>query len=257
MSKFTVAAQLYTVRDFLKTEDQLRGTLEKVKSIGYNSVQVSGMGPMDSQYVKDVANDIGLDICATHIPFDRLKNDFQGVVNQHKLWGCEYVGIGSMPDTYRNSKEGYSQFAKEASKLGRQLLDSGLHLIYHNHNFEFKKFDGITGMDILFNETDAEAFQFEIDTYWVQSGGGDPIAWIKKMQGRMKVVHFKDMVIDKDNKQIMAEVGEGNINWKGVIEACNEIDAQWVAVEQDVCLRDPFSCLETSLINLKGLGCKF
>ena len=87
------------------------------------------------------------------------------------------------------------------------------------------------------NETDKEVFDFEIDTFWVQSGGSDPAAWIRKVNGRMKVVHFKDMVI-KDDQQIMAEVGEGNLNWSSIIEACKEIGVRWYVVEQDVCQRD-------------------
>ena len=30
--------------------------------------------------------------------------------------------------------------------------------------------------------------QFEIDVYWVQSGGADPLEWIRKVAGRMKKV---------------------------------------------------------------------
>lgn len=258
MKKPVIAAQLYTVREFMKTPEDVASTFAKVKAIGYNAVQVSGIGPVDPVFVKEVADKEGLTICATHIPFERLKNDMDGVIKQHKLWNCKYVGIGAMPNEYRDSKEGFVRFAKEASEYGRVLRDNGLQLIYHNHNFEFEKFDGVLGMDILFQESDPEAFQFEIDTYWVQSGACEPVTWLKKMAGRMAVAHFKDMAIEHEKKQqIMAEVGEGNLNWEAIIAACEEIGVEYCAVEQDVCQRSPFESLEISLKNLKKLGCNF
>jgi sugar phosphate isomerase/epimerase len=256
MSKFTVIAQLYTVREFLKTEEQVFETFKKLKAMGYNAVQVSGTS-VDPAVIKEAADKEGLKICVTHIPFNRLSADMEGVIKQHKMYGCKYVGIGSMPMEYRTSKEGYLNFAREASEHGKILRDNGLQLIYHNHNFEFTKFDGVLGMDILLQESDPEALHFEIDSYWVQAGACDPVEWIKKAAGRMKVVHFKDMAIDAEGKQVMAEVGEGNLNWKEIIKACEEIGAEWCAVEQDVCQRNPFESLEISLKNLKEMGCHF
>lgn len=257
MIKPIIAAQLYTLREFLKTPEDLASTFKKVKEIGYNAVQVSGIGPIDFKFVKDIADKEGLTICATHISFDRIKNDMEGVIKQHKLWDCKYVGIGSMPNEYRVDAKSIEKFAKEASECGKILQSNGLQLIYHNHNFEFKKYDGKLGMDILFEESDKNDFNFEIDTYWVQSGGADPIAWIKKVKDRMAVVHFKDMVMGEEGKQKMTEVGEGNLNWKGIIETCDKIGVKWCAVEQDVCERSPFESLQISQKNLQKFGCKF
>ncbi len=257
MNEPIIAAQLFTLREYTKTEEGLNKTLEKVKNIGYNAVQVSGIGPIEPEFVKECADRHDLIICATHIGFDRLQNNLESVISQHKLWNCSYVGIGSMPEIYRADQGGYARFAKEASEYGRQLAKSGLTLIYHNHSFEFKKQGNITGMQILFEESDPDALQFELDTYWVQAGGADPVEWIKKMKGRMDVVHYKDMALGDQNQPIMAEVGEGNLNWKGILAASMEIDAKWCAVEQDVCQRDPFESLQISRNNLAAMGCKF
>lgn len=247
-----IAAQLYTIREFLKTPVDIVNSLRRVKEIGYDAVQVSGMGTIDrekAELVKKTAEELGLTICATHVGFDQLDCDMDWMIKLHKMWDCRYVGLGSMPDRFRNSKEGYIEFAKIANGFGKALNENGLRFIYHNHDFEFHKFDGSTGMEILINETDPEFFDFEIDTYWVQAGGADPIEWIKKLKGRMDVVHFKDMVMHQ-GKQTMAEVGEGNLNWPGIINACREIGVKWVPVEQDICLGDPFESLKISLNNL-------
>ncbi len=106
---------------------------------------------------------------------------------------------------------------------------------------------------MLLNETDPRYVQAELDTYWVQHGGGDPAAWIRKVKNRMPVVHLKDMVI-QGREQVMAEVGEGNLNWPAILEACREAEVEWYAVEQDICQRDPFESLEISFKNLKKMG---
>jgi sugar phosphate isomerase/epimerase len=251
MSDPKFAAQLYTLREYLKTPEDIVSTFKRVKEIGYDAVQVSGMGVIDrgkAELVKKTAEELGLTICATHVGFEQLENDMEWIIEFHKMWDCRYVGLGSMPDRFRGSREGYIEFAKIADGFGKVLSENGLRFIYHNHNFEFHKFDGLTGMEILFNETDPKYFDFEIDTYWVQAGGADPIEWIRKLKGRMDVVHFKDMVMH-EGKQIMAEVGEGNLNWPGIINACREIGVKWIPVEQDTCLRNPFESLSISLNN--------
>lgn len=247
-----VAAQLYTLRDYLKTPEDIENTLKKVKEMGYSSVQVSGMGTIDPVRLKRITDDLGLTICITHTPADRLKNDLNAVIKEHKLWNCEYVGLGCMPGEYSRSREGYSAFARDFSVIAGKLAENGLKFAYHNHRFEFEKFDGVTGMDILFNESDPDTFGFEIDTYWVQAGGADPVEWIKKVKGRMGVIHLKDMVI-KNNEQIYAEVGEGNLNWGSILKACRDTGVKWYAVEQDECQRDPFESISISLRNLKNM----
>jgi len=248
------AAQLYTVREYTDTPEEIAETLKKVRDMGYKAVQVSGFGPIEPESLKELTADLGLEICATHVSYDRLKNDLDSLVKEHKMWDCKYVGIGAMPGKFQGSKEGFVKFAREASEIGKELQKQDLQLIYHNHNFEFVKFDGSTGLEILFRESDPEALDFELDTYWVQAGGGDPIHWINKAAGRMKVVHFKDMGMDLEEGQIMTEIGEGNLNWSGIIEACEQTGVKWCAVEQDVCRRSPFESLKISLDFLKKQG---
>ncbi|HEX6970592.1 MAG TPA: sugar phosphate isomerase/epimerase, partial [Limnochordia bacterium] len=171
---------------------------------------------------------------------------------EHRLLGCEYVAIGGLPREYRQA-EGYRRFAKEASEVARRLRDGGLTFAYHNHSFELEKFDGRTGLEILYAESDPTVFMSEIDTYWIQHGGGDPAAWIRRLKGRAPLVHLKDMVM-RGREQLMAEVGEGNLNWPAILDACREAGTVWYIVEQDVCQRDPFESLAISLRNLHAMG---
>lgn len=250
-----LAAQLYTLRDFCKTPTDIESTFKKVKAIGYNAVQVSGIGPIDPNELKNIAQAAGLEIVATHTGYDRYVSDLEGVIADHKLWGCSYAGIGSMPGQYRGSAEGYKSFAEEFNEIGKKLQAHGIKFVYHNHRFEFERFNGKTGMEIMLENTQPENFGFILDTFWVQAGGCDPIEWIYKLSGRVDCIHFKDMIII-DDKQEMSEVMEGNLNWNGIFKACSDTGVKWHIVEQDTCRRDPFDCLATSYNNLKKVGFK-
>jgi sugar phosphate isomerase/epimerase len=250
MNSNTLTAQLYNVREFLKTPDDIEQSLKKVKSIGYNSVQLSGLGPIAPEHLKDMVDRIGLKIATTHSAFELFTEDIDNLIKAHQLWDSRYVGIGAMPKPMRTSAEGFRSFISQIAGPARKIREAGLEFIYHNHKFEFQKFDGITGMEILMNETDPDDFGLELDTYWIQAGGGNPVEWIKKVDGRMKVVHLKDMAIIED-QQVFAEIGQGNLNWPEIIKACRDTNVVYYCVEQDSGLRDPFVSLAMSHRYLK------
>ena len=254
MSHPKLTAQLYTIREYTQTLEDFRTSMEKVRDIGYTAVQVSAIGPIPHEDVKAIVDDMGLTICITHIGFDRLQNDIDGVIEQHKLWECPNVAVGSMPREYRaGGEDAFKRFAREATEIGKALAGADLTFSYHNHSFEFVRFGDRTGLDVIYEESDPRYLQAEIDTYWVQHGGGDPIFWIRKMKDRMPVIHFKDMVI-YEGEQTMAEIGEGNLNWPGIIEACEDANVEWYAIEQDRCMRNPFESLKISYDNLRAMG---
>jgi len=249
MKDIKISAQLYTLRNYTKTLPEYKNTLLKVKNLGYKSFQHSGAGPMGSSDIKKCLDETGMVMSATHTAPQRLKEDLSNVIKEHHLWNCEFVGIGMMPEEYRDNYEGIVRFSHEYNEIGKTLKKEGLQLIYHNHDFEFQKYNDKLIMDIMMDETDPDSFEFEIDTYWVQSGGGDPVDWIYKLDGRMRYIHFKDMAMSGRN-QMFAPVGEGNLNWEKIITACEETAVEWCAVEQDTCEISEFECLGQSYGNL-------
>lgn len=247
-----VALTLYTLRRFVQNPVDMKETFLRVKKIGYNTVQLSALGPIDIRELRKLLDDAGLEVCATHVSFDRLKNDFDRLIEEHIILRCPHIAIGSLPAEMRHHK-GYKEFALQATEIGRKIMSRGMDFSYHNHAFELTRFDGKTGLEIIYQESDKDAVLAEIDTYWIQYGGGDPAYWIRKMKDRIKVVHLKDMAVI-DNKPAMFEVGEGNLNWDEIISACRYSGAEWLVVEQDECQRDPFESIEISLKNLRSMG---
>lgn len=253
MAETKIGCQFYTLRDFLKTPEDIARTLVKVNKAGYKAVQLSAVGPIEPKELKKICDGEGLEICSTHISPEQLRNDMKLVIQQHNIWDCKNVAIGGIPQEYK-SGEGYKKFAKVASKWARTLKKEGMTFSYHNHHFELERYNGKTGLEILYDESEKE-FLFEIDTYWIQFGGGDPVYWINRMKGREVLVHFKDLGVI-DMKQVMFEVGEGNLNWKSILKACKDAKIEWHLVEQDTCQRNPFESVEISLKNLNKMGLK-
>ncbi len=158
-----------------------------------------------------------------------------------------------MPVDMRNP-EGLAPFAEGMSTAARTLKAAGISLGYHNHSFEFEPVGDKLLMEHLMAMTADAGMWAEIDTYWVQHGGGDPAAWIRKVAGRIPMVHFKDMGV-LEGEQAMREIGEGNLNWLAIIDACKAAGVKYYTVEQDHCNGvDPFECLAISLRNMKAMG---
>ena len=247
-----IGAQLFTLRDFLQTRNDIRASLKKVRELGYSAVQLSGQGAGTPEEIAEFADEAGVSLVATHVSYDRIRDDVEAVVAEHRLWNCRHVGIGSMPAEYRNA-DGFARFAAEASRTARPLIDAGLTFSYHNHSFELEHFGDRTGLEILAAESDPEVFSFEVDTYWIQHGGGNPVSWLRRLLGRMHLVHLKDMAMS-GSKQLFAEVGEGNLEWEPILEACGDAGIKYYLVEQDQCQGDPFESLGISLNNLRAMG---
>lgn len=246
---------LYTLRDYLKTKDDIARTFEKIKTIGYNNVEITSCGAVSNTELAKLLKDNELNAVSTHSSFDRMKNDFDRIVDEHREIGCSHMCVGSMPGDMRGKKEGYIEFAKQASEVGLRLAEVGMSFGYHNHNFEFHHFDGVSGQQLFMDHGDPKGFQFEIDTYWVQAGGADPALWIEKAAGRVPTVHMKDMLM-LDGNQVFAEVGVGNLNWPAVLAACKKAGAKYLIVEQDRCYRDHFESIAASIKNMKSWGLK-
>lgn len=243
-----VGVQLYTVREFTNTAEGLVESLKKIRQIGYTAVEMSPFGPLEREELKKVLDGEGLLFPSTHLGVDQILNDFDRVSETLLFFDCRHVASSGRA----SDADGYKKLAADLSQAAEKLEKVGIALSYHNHHWEFQKYGDRTGLQILVDETDPKV-NFQLDTYWVQEGGGDPIDWIRSVSGRIPYLHLKDMTII-DAKVHMAEVGEGNLNWPGIFAAAKEAGTQWFIVEQDHCQRDPFESIAISLRNLKAWG---
>ena len=254
MAKPVVGAQLYTVRDFTKTLPDIEQTLRKVAAIGYKTVQVSGFGPVDAGEVGKLIEASGLEVAATHVGWQQFLDDLDGLIEQHRGWSCSHPAIGGLPGEYAG-EDGVKRFIDELTPVAEKLAAVGMDFSYHNHNHELVRCGERTWLQALYEDADPDVLKAEIDTYWIQAGGGDPAAWVERCAGREPLLHVKDMCIAPEREQRFAEIGEGNLNWPAILGAAERGGVEYLLVEQDDCYgRDPFESLAISYRNLKAMG---
>ncbi len=251
-----IGAQLYTLHEFTKTLDDFAETLKKVADIGYTSVQVSATCGYTAEWLADQLKQNGLTCQLTHFNFNRILNDTENVIKEHKHFGCDHIGIGSMPGW----DEGYPAFV--SNPLIRPAMDkiheAGQIFMYHNHDWEYETLldDGRSIMQHLADDFTPDQLGFTLDTYWVKFGGGNLDEEIDRLAGRLPVVHFKDMYIDEAGNRSMSWVGGGNVfNFEKLAEKFDSVGTKYAYVEQDDCHgEDPFECLRKSYNYLKSIG---
>lgn len=237
MAEVKLGIQLFTLRDFIKTAEDFDKTLSELKSEGVNIVQISAIGPIPQNEVKEIVEKYGMDVCVTHTNFDRMKAETQTVIDEHKMINCDQLGLGAMGDDYRKDLASVRQFIKDAEKIGKMCYEQGCTFAYHNHDFEFKTVleDGRTIMQVLLEETNPDYFRFIPDTAWIQIGGENPAEFLEKLKGRVKVCHFKDYVkADTERGFKFTELGKGEVDIPACYRKLKEMGVPYAVYEHDI-----------------------
>jgi sugar phosphate isomerase/epimerase len=250
MPQLPIALQLYTVRD--EAARDFTGTLRQVAEIGYAGVEFAGTGGLSAEELRRLLDDLGLRVAGSHTGLDDLERNLSAALDFSQAIGNPYVVCPWLPQERRGSADGYRALGDLLNRVGAACKERGLQLCYHNHDFEFQRFDGQYALDILYAATDPNLVQAELDTYWIKKAGVDPAAYIRQYAGRAPLIHLKDMATDE--KGSFAEVGEGTQDWSSIFEASEAGGARWYIVEQDVCPRPPLESVTISLRNLRAMG---
>lgn len=247
-----IAIQLYTLRDFTKTPKDVAATLKKVREIGYEAVQASALGPIAEEEFLKILEGEGLTVCATHEPSDAILAEPERVVDRLRKLNCKYTAYPHPKDVALGSDSAVKEWIARLNHAGKVLHEAGQVLAYHNHHHEFRRLRGKLILDHIFEGTDPRYLQGELDTYWVQFGGGDPVAWCEKLAGRLPLLHLKDYVVTEESKVSYAEIGYGNLDFPAIIEAAEASGCEWFIVEQDTCPGDPFDSIRKSFDYIKA-----
>ena len=280
MKKGLIGIQMSTIKDKIE-ELGAYGTLKACAELGYHCVEVSQipMTPENGEGMRKASEEFGVKIAACSaalepmvpgMPGEYLVSDFDKIVADCKALNCDMLRIGMLPMTCMGSREKAIEFVKRADEMAARLKEHGIDLYYHNHHVEFVKYDGEYLLDIIKNTT--KHMGFELDIHWIQRGGENPVEFIKKYAGRIRLLHLKDYRIGEvkmpegefnlekfmsafNNIVEFAEVGEGSLPVKECIEAGLEGGSEYFLIEQDATYgRDAFESLKISRDNLIKLG---
>lgn len=249
---YPIGIQLYTIRDLVAND--LRGTLQILADIGYNSIEAAGYGSgkfygHSSKEFKKLVEGFGLVPLSTHSGVT-VENAAQVAEDSIKA-GMRYLVLPSLASEYRKDIDGYKKAAEEFNKIGEVCKSVGISFGYHNHGFEFEKMGESIPYDILLENTDPELTFMQIDTYWMVYGGYDPLKYFNKYPGRFKLWHAKDMV-DDDSRE-STEIGSGKLDFPAYFEMAESAGLEAVFVEQEAFKMDPVKSITKSYQYLKSL----
>lgn len=260
-----IGLQLYTVRDAMEKDPV--STLAKVSKLGYNSVEGAtytgtekfyGMEPAEfSRLLKRN----GLIMPSSHyrlgdektngeIPKGTIMQDWSKAVDDAATVGIKYMVCAYLSEAERGGTDRYKHIAEQFNKAGETCKKSGIQLCYHNHDFEFKQENGKFMYEVLLENTDKNLVKMEMDLYWVNKAGQDPIALIDKHPGRFPLWHVKDM--DKTPERAFTEVGNGSIDFKKIFKSADKAGLKYFFVEQDKTPGDPFNSISQSISYIKN-----
>lgn len=251
---------LYSVHKLIKTEEGLLDTAQKLKEMGYISMQYSG-GPFEPDRLKRVSDATGLPFVLTHMPADRIVNDTDKLMEEHAVFGCKNIGLGSIPIVAMVTEENIvdekicKTKLEELNKAGEHMKKNGYSFFLHNHHYEFMR---MSNGERIFDHIveNCPNINFTLDTYWLQHAGVDVLATIEKLKGRIGCVHLKDYKIVVDTKLDYFDacaayecVGYGNMDFKTIVPKMKEAGTEHFLVEHDSACStpDPLGTMEKSI----------
>ena len=259
-----IALQLYSVRYDL-AEDYF-GTLKKVKEMGYDGVELSGLGEKDPLEVKKMLSELDLSLTSSHAPADELMRD--GEFERYAALGCKYVVMGMR---FHGDDKETAEYIETIRTLSEKAHAAGITLQYHNHDFEFLLYKGKYILDTIYEELSPDKLLAQIDTCWVKFAGIDPCEYMMKYKGRIPLLHLKDFIGGKgedDPYDLIGQaevknrrtsfkfvpIGQGCQDIPAILDTAKKTDVKWVIVEQDKSEdRPPIEAVKMSLDYLRNL----
>ena len=252
-----IGLNLYSIRNFLKTEEDFLAAAKKLRDMGYSYMQYSG-GEFDPERIKRVSEASGLPVHLVHVPLDRILYDTDALMRDLEVFGCRNIGLGLMSANILLDPQTFRTKVSELDAVAVYLKQHGFTFSYHHHHYEFFKRDGETLFDYMIKN--APNINFTVDTYWLQYGGVDVLATLDKLKGRIVCAHIKDYGITTEFREgkfvfvpVYVPVGNGTMDFKAIVAKLNECGTKYFFVEQDNAthLPDPLGEVEQSVSYIK------
>ncbi|PJB13529.1 MAG: sugar phosphate isomerase/epimerase [Flavobacteriales bacterium CG_4_9_14_3_um_filter_40_17] len=249
-----VGLQLYSLREHLSLG--LPTIVEKTTKLGY--LELEPFGYRDGKYFgitpaefKKILDANGMASPSGHYEFNTYlsksgtTDDVKPLLDAAKIMGHTHIVVPHMNESLRSSIDDYKRITEKLNEAALLCKSAGLKLTYHNHDFEFKDYNGQNGFDTMLSGTDKSMVDFEMDLYWVVRAGHNPVTLFNKYPGRFTYWHVKDMSKTDNTKN--TEIGSGSIDYKTIFANGKKAGIKHYILEQENFEMDPFESLAKSI----------
>ena len=236
--KGPVGLQLYSLRaDFAKN---VPATLEKVRGYGIRNVELAGTYNLPPEKFKELLKANGLKPICGHFPYERYRDDVEGIAREAKALGLQYAGCAWIPHDGDFDEKECREAAAVFNRAGETLAKQGLKFFYHTHGYEFQLHGQGTLFDLLLAETKPEFVRYQMDVFWIVHPGQDPVKLLQKYGKRFELMHVKDMkkgvkgdLSGKSDVTSDVVLGTGQIDYPALLKAAQKAGVKWYFIEDE------------------------
>lgn len=258
MSQFQVGYQLYSVRDEMQAD--MAGTLKQISSMGYTHVEFAGFFDHSAKEVRKMLDENHLSGFSVHQGYLPLLEKPEETIQYLQTVGVKYYIIPYLPEERHRTEDGFQKTILLLQAAVKLLEGSGISLMYHNHDFEFKALGNDLKIDRLLDAVPQMGPEF--DTCWIKYAGYSPEEYLMKYRGRIEVAHLKDFVgqirpeaTQQENGFEYRPIGQGVQDIPSIVKAAEEAGVQYLVVEQDASVTcPPLAAAKLSRDYLKSIG---
>lgn len=243
-----IAMQLYSLRNYGETKEQLKQTLKNLHSCGYEHVETAGYFGMSAADFAALLGECGLSAISTHTGIEAIAGNISRVIEEHKALGATHCCIPGLPGSYyHQTVAGFTAAAEVMNLAAQRLAENGISLSYHNHGHEFLPMGDSCGLDYLLQN--APLVNMQLDVGHAYAAHVSPQDWLQRYGSRIKTVHYKDVrFIDGVRRDY--PIGEGEVDWTKVTATIKKSGCEFIIVEHEEFIRDVWDICKTSHANI-------
>ena len=225
--------QLYSLKDVLPEDP--KGVLKKLAGMGYTQIESfegdKGMfwGMTNTEFKKYI-DGIGLNMISSHCNY---KENFERKAAEAAEIGLKYLIVPSVGP--RKNIDDFKRIAEGFNEAGDICKKAGIRFAYHNHAYSFQPVEGQLPQEVMMQNTNPETVDFEMDIYWVDTAGANPVEWFEKYPNRFRLCHIKDRLkgAPQDGENYSCVVGTGEIDFPAILKVGKEKGLKYYIIEQE------------------------
>jgi sugar phosphate isomerase/epimerase len=237
--KGPIGLQLYSLR--AQFQKDVPGTLDEVKRFGFKYAELAGTYGLSAEQFKKELSARGIQAIGAHFPYERYRDDAEGVAREAKELGLKYAGCAWITHegdfTEKTCREAIATF----NHAGEVMAKHGLKFFYHVHGYEFQPFQDRTLLDLLIKETNPKEVSYEMDIFWIVFPGQDPVKLLEKYGKRWELAHLKDMRKGTQTGSLSggtdvkndAALGAGIMDLPAILKAAKKAGVKWYFIEDE------------------------
>ena len=237
--KGPVGLQLYSLRDQFAKD--VPGTLDKVRDMGFKEVELAGTYGLTPEKFKAELDARGLKAVSGHFPYERFRNDLDGIIREAKVFDLQYVGCAWIAHREPLDEKTCRQAIDVFNISGEALAKQGIKFFSHTHGYEFQPYGDGTLFDLMMTETRPDLVNFEMDIFWIVHAGQDPVKLLDKYGSRFQLTHLKGMkdstpvglLTGKSDVTNDVPLGEGKIDLVPILRAAEKASVKWNFIEDE------------------------